>query len=90
MKTTSKRTGKTIDIDIIHCGLIVDDNLWQCDKWSILFKTTCATVDYFTGLGHRRAKTRYYEEFKQITSKQFIQTRENLIKVKIYLKNCIN
>ena len=83
MKTKSERTGKEIQFEAKHIGLLVDDNLWQHDKWLVLFNGGEFTVDYSTGIGLRKPKNHAQakQEFNRITSRKWKKNKVNLIEV---------
>ena len=75
----SKILNKEFDFQCIHVALLVDDNLWQHDKWLVIINEQ--TFDYHTGIGNRISKGRYYEkEFRRLINIKPKQNKENLIK----------
>jgi len=82
-KTKSEITGKQIDFSIKHVGLFVDDNLWQHDKWIVLFNGGEFTTNYSTGIGHRKPRigSQCQSEFERIMNANYKKNKQNLIHV---------
>ena len=60
--TTSKILNRNFDFKAVHVGLMLDKNLWQHDKWTILIDRQ--TFDYSTGTGHREVKTKGKKDYR--------------------------
>jgi hypothetical protein len=78
MKVKSEILNREFEVTYHHLGLRVSDELWQHDAWLITINGE--SVDYKTGIGHRKAKTKYdKKEFKEALSRNLKQTKENLL-----------
>ena len=53
MNTRSEQLGRDFDFTLMHLGLSLKVN-WPCDKWAAIIEGE--SFDYFTGIGHRKAK----------------------------------
>lgn len=86
--TTSKTLNKTFNYKPIHIRLTVDDELWQHDEWKILIDDV--SVDYRTGIGHRRAKGSRYvkKEFDRLMNMNPANEKENLKKHNERIASC--
>lgn len=76
--TTSTILNKDFDFKAIHIGLMVSDDLWQHDKWTVIINGQ--SFEYSTGIGNRKANKwgRDKKEFERLMRMQPKQELVNL------------
>lgn len=77
--TTSKILNKDFDFKAVHVGLMVNDDLWQHDKWTVIINGQ--TFEYSTGIGNRVAK-KWDQDKKEFARLMRMQPKQELINLK--------
>lgn len=78
---------KEFDVNIVHIGLMVNDELWQHDKWVVVINGQ--TFDYRTGIGHRKPLTPLYkDEFNRVKNMNPRKDKGNLMLHNDQLEKC--
>lgn len=72
----SEILNKEFNVNIMHVGLMVNDDLWQHDKWVVIINGQ--QFDYSTGLGHREAK-KWDADKKEFARLMRMQPKKELV-----------